>query len=178
LRVLLIDGDLRRPALHTALNVRNDFGLRDMLRSDAPFRDRPATEFCKPTEFPNLWVLPSGTGNEEAVELLHSSRVRDLVLHLAKDFDVVLIDTPPMLHMADARIFASKVDGVILVLRSGVTMREEAMSAVELFERDRVHVVGTILNGFNPSKEGRGNYYKSYFRYKDDLAPKEEVSSR
>ena len=177
LRVLLVDGDMRRPALHTALRVPNDFGLRDILRSDTPLEGNSAVQLCKTTDFPNLWVLPSGSGREEAVELLHSPRIHDLMVYLAKAFDVVLIDTPPMLHMADARLFAGKVDGVILIFRAGVTMREEAVHAVELFERDRAHVVGTILNDFNPSREGRGGYYRSYLRYKEDLSPIEEVKA-
>jgi Mrp family chromosome partitioning ATPase len=123
------------------------------------------SEFCEPTEFASLFVIPSGSGKEEVVELLHSSRLSDLLERLSHEFDVILVDTPPMLHMADARIFAGQAHGAILIFRSGVTTREQAINARDLFEHDRVRVVGTILNDFNPQKEGKGDYYRSYYAY-------------
>ena len=166
LRVLLVDGDLRRPRLHIALGVPNDFGLRDLLRSEGKLDDISAA-VCKPTEIANLWVLPSGTGGAEAVELLHPDRIAAVVGHLRNSFDVILIDSPPMLHMVDARLIAGQADGVILIVRSGFTMLNDAAGALDLFDRDGVRIIGTILNDFNPSKEGHGNYYRSYYRYKE-----------
>ena len=148
-----------------------------MLRSGDSIHALNAQTVCMPTQVPNLWVLPSGTGTEEAVELLHSVRVRALIEHLALAFDVILIDTPPMLHMADARLFAGLADGVILVVRSGVTTLDDAVRALNLFERDGAHVVGTILNDFNASREGHSAYYNSYNRYKDGLAPEPEEAA-
>jgi succinoglycan biosynthesis transport protein ExoP len=167
LRVLLIDGDLRRPSLHTALGVSNKFGLRDLLRDESAQGEMPETEMLVRTKMPNLWVLPSGPGDEQVVDLLHSENLKILLERMERSFDVVLIDTPPML-MADARLFADQADGVILVLRSGVTMREDAVNALEKFERDGVRVIGTILNDFDPVKQGQSGYYRSYYQYKDD----------
>jgi succinoglycan biosynthesis transport protein ExoP len=166
LRVVLIDGDLRKPGLHKALHVKNDFGVRDILRGDIDLNFAPLNTFCKPTAMPNLSIVPAGTGREEVVELLHSSQVADLIVRLRRDFDVILIDTPPVLHMADARIFARHADGAILIFRAGITTREQAANARDLFERDRVRLIGTILNDFDAVKEGQGGYYESYQRYK------------
>ena len=170
LRVVIIDGDLRKPGLHKHLLVENNFGLRNILREEVSVASAPLTELCKQTVVPNLFMIPSGTGREEVVELLHSgSAITRLLDRLALEFDVVLIDTPPMLHMADARILAAQSDGVLLVLRAGLTSRDQAANACDLFENDQVPLIGTILNDFNPVREGRSGYYQSYYRYKEEI---------
>ena len=170
LRVVLIDGDLRKPGLHKHLLVENNFGLRNILRDEVSVATAPLSELCRQTVVPNLFMIPSGTGREEVVELLHSgSAITRLLDRLSLEFDAVLIDTPPMLHMADARILAAQADGVILVLRAGLTSRDQASSACDLFENDQVPLVGTILNDFNPVREGRSGYYQSYYRYKEEI---------
>lgn len=170
LRVIVIDGDLRKPGLHKNLLVENNFGLRNILRDEVSVATASLSELCKQTVVPNLFMIPSGTGREEVVELLHSgSAITRLLDRLALEFDVVLIDTPPMLHMADARILAAQSDGVLLVLRAGLTSRDQASSACDLFENDQVPLVGTILNDFNPVREGRSEYYQSYYRYKEEI---------
>ena len=176
-RVVLIDGDLRKPSMHRAFMVDNSLGLRDVLRGDVDFSDGTSLEsVCRKTASPNLWVIPSGSGNEEVVELLHSDLLPEFLARLTRDFDIVLIDTPPMLHMADARIFAGHANAVILVLRAGVTNRDQAMTARDLFEHDQVRLIGTILNDFDPAREGKGSYYESYYRYKKQAEAPEEAS--
>ncbi len=179
LRVVIIDGDLRKPGMHSALQVSNDFGVRNLLRGEINLQRVASSAYCKATEVPNLFVIPAGRGAEEVVELLHSHHLSELIDRLHQDFDVVLIDTPPMLHMADARIFARYAQGAILIFRAAVTSREQAAKARDLLERDRVHLVGTILNAFDPASEGRSHYYESYYRYKDQIesAEKAVVSS-
>jgi capsular exopolysaccharide synthesis family protein len=165
LRVLLIDGDLRKPALHKVLQVPNGFGLRNLLRGETGLTP---DSLYQSTALPNLFVLPAGQGSEETVELLHSPSTAELLRRFRCDFDIVIIDTPPMLHMADARILASHAQGVILVVRAGMTKREEATKARDLFDRDSVRMVGTILNDFNPNKSGLYDYYRSYQRYANE----------
>ena len=177
LRTVIVDGDLRKPGMHTALNVANNFGLRNILRGEIDADRAPVDLFCKPTAIPNLSIIPAGTGSEEVVELLHSAHLASLIDRLHREFDVVLIDTPPMLHMADARIFAHYAQGVLLILRAGVTSREQASKARDLFDRDRVRLVGTILNAFDPRSEGQKNYYESYYRYKDQVESAEKVAA-
>ncbi len=164
-RVLVIDGDLRKPRLHKAMDVRNETGLRDLLRGDLDAKLAPLDSFCRSTPVPGLFVLTSGHGSEEPSGLLHSLRFRALLDRLTAEFDFVLIDSPPMLHMADARILAGMSNGVILVFRSRVTDLETAAASRDLFLEDHVRVIGTILNDFDPSKEGRAHYYQSYYQY-------------
>ena len=162
LRVVLIDGDLRKPSLHKAFSVPNTVGLRQVL-SGEPFS---MADHCHTTEFDHLSVIPAGSGNATTVELLHSGEFATLMAKLGQQFDVVLVDTPPMLHMADARILARDVQGTILVFRSGMTTREDALTARTMLSRDRIHVVGSILNDFNPRSAGKNGYYDSYSAYR------------
>ena len=167
LRVVLVDGDLRRPSLHKAFSISNSTGLRDYLRGRLDPAAVVRSGLLRETVFPNLAVMPAGVGDEDSVELLNSQRMPDLLAALAKDFDVVLIDTPPALHMVDTRIMARECDGVILVVRAGITTLDEAANARDLFDRDGVHLVGTILNDFNPHTQGHGKYYKAYEQYQN-----------
>ena len=173
LRVVIVDGDLRKPGLHKSLLVENSVGLRNILREEINVATVALSEFCRQTVVPNLHMVTAGTGTEEVVELLHSGASTGLVTRLAREFDIVLIDTPPMLHMADARILAANTDGVILVFRAGSTGRDQAADAVDLFENDQVPLIGTILNDFNPVREGQKNYYQSYYRYYDNAIEEE-----
>jgi Mrp family chromosome partitioning ATPase len=86
---------------------------------------------------------------------------------LAGEFDIVLIDSPPMLHLADARIIGGVSNGVILVFRARKTDRETALNSRDLFLNDDVRVIGTILNDFDPLKEGKSQYYGSYYAYRE-----------
>ena len=165
LRVALIDGDMRRPSLGKTFGIKGSPGLRDFLRGRLDPGEVVKAGMLRETAFPNLFVLPTGEGDEDTVELLNSQRMTELLAVLAKQFDVVLIDTPPVLHMVDTRIMARECDGVILVVRAGITTLDEAANARDLFDRDGVHLVGTILNDFNPYAQGYGRYYKAYEQY-------------
>jgi capsular exopolysaccharide synthesis family protein len=168
LRVVLVDGDLRRPNLHRAFGLSNDFGLRNILRGDIDIEKTEMEDLTQRTALPNISVIAAGEGSEDSVELLHSNQVEALLTRLSRDFDVVLIDTPPILHMADARILAGQSDGAILIFRAGQTTRDQAANACDLMEHDGVRLVGTILNDFDPNREGQRNYYSSYYRYAQD----------
>jgi succinoglycan biosynthesis transport protein ExoP len=162
LRVVLVDGDLRKPSLHKAFSIPNITGLRQVLGGEKLL----ISDFCHPTEFDRLSVVPAGSGSATTVELLHSGEFGALIKDLSREFDVVLVDTPPMLHMADARMMAREVEGAILVFRSGVTTREDALTARLMLSRDRIQVVGSILNDFNPRAAGKSGYYDSYSAYR------------
>ena len=175
LRVVLIDGDLRRPALHRAFAIENHFGLRNILRGEIDLENIPTEVLATRTSLPNISIIPTGEGTEDPVELLHSSYLGALLARLSRDFDIVLIDTPPILHMADGRVLAGHSDGAILVLRAGVTTHDQAADARDLFERDGVRLVGTILNDFDPARNGREGYYGSYYRYQKSAESAEQV---
>ncbi len=166
-RVLLIDADLRRPRLHKSMAIPNTTGLRDILRGSLNIDTLATDQFCHASQVPNLSVLSSGSGSEESSGLLYSPRLRTLLDRLVNEFDVVLIDTPPILHMADARIAAGAADGVILVLRASATDRKAALNARKMFQHDQVRVIGTILNDFDPLANGQKDYYSSYYQYQN-----------
>jgi succinoglycan biosynthesis transport protein ExoP len=174
-RVLLIDGDLRKPRLHKSFNVPNELGFRDLLQGYIDLETSPLMEYCRQTSLPNLSIITSGHGVEEPVSLLHSPRCQQILDFLADKFDIILIDSPPVMHMADARILAGQASGAILVFRSRVTNRETAARARDFFLNDGVKVIGTILNDFSPEKEGKTGYYNSYYAYRQDESPAESL---
>ncbi len=166
-RVLLIDADLRRPRLHDIFNVPNDFGLRDVLDSLEPIEE-VAPRAILETATPGLHVMPSGSMAPSISTVLHSAQLPPLFAYLQTHFDAVLIDTPPMLQMPDARILARAADGVILVLRAGKTTRDTAQIASQRLMEDGTPVLGTILNDWNPTHKasyGYYNYNSDYHQY-------------
>jgi succinoglycan biosynthesis transport protein ExoP len=162
-RVLVIDADLRRPRVHTIFGQANTWGLSDLLRENTPCAEYAVEALARQTHVPGLFSLPSGPGNVEVSRLLHSVRMRDLLNRLRGEFDAILIDTPPVLSVADARILSRLADAVVLVVRAGQTTREAAAQAVNAFEGDGIPVLGTVLNDWNPSTMG-GGYYPSYYQ--------------
>lgn len=166
-RVILIDGDLRRPRLHDVFQVSNDFGISDILADDMDVQDMPVHLIAQPSNIPGLSVVACGSkGSSNISTLLHAKSLERLLDRLRVECDVILIDTPPLMHMSDARVIGRHSDGMILVFRSGVTTTESAKTVQEILHQDGVRVLGTVLNDFNPSSEGFYSYYKSYYAYR------------
>ncbi len=165
-RVLLIDADLRRPRLHEVFNLPNACGLSDLVAADTPIDRYPVDALAKPTLIPQLYLLPSGPGTRNIARLLYSRRTRDLLARLQEEFDVVLIDTPPMLQYPDARILARFAGGAVLVLRAGSTDRDTGKRAVERLTEDGVVIFGAVLNDWNPKESGQA-YGRDYTRNYD-----------
>jgi succinoglycan biosynthesis transport protein ExoP len=171
-RVLLIDGDLRRPRLHQLFDVDNDYGLSDLLRERQPVEGYPMTTLVHETGIPGLYLLASGKASHSVANLLHSTRLREWLACFRQKFDAVLIDTPPMLQLPDARVLGRLADGVVLVVRAGQTSRDMAKAACQRFEEDGTRILGTVLNDWDPSKGegygygyGYGHYTRSYYHH-------------
>jgi len=164
-RVLLIDGDMRKPRLNEVFNLPNDWGLSDLLREESSLRDCPVEALVKQTEMPELNVLTSGPGAENIPNLLYSHRMLELLQRLRSEFDVILIDTPPLLDIADARILGRLADAAILVLRAGKTNRDAAMAAKKRLTDDGIPVLGTILNAWDSKATSRYGYSYTYAEY-------------
>ena len=164
-RVLLIDADFRRPRLHTIFGVPNERGLMDLLSDKSPIVDYLAEGLIVQTSTPGLSVMPNRPTSSNLSRSLYSPRLRSLFDGLRKDFDMILVDTPPLLHLADARLIATLTDGIVLVIRSGVTDRESALEACQLIQEDGYTLLGTILNDWNPGKSQMKKHY--YYDYKD-----------
>ena len=140
-QVLVVDADLRHPRLHDLLGVMNRRGLTDMVRADDPFASAPFQE----TEVPGLFVLSAGSPAQSPADILDSKRLLDIWQALRERFDMVLVNTPPVLAVADAAILAPRTDGVVLVVRAGTTRRAHALQAKERLERVRARLLGTVL---------------------------------
>jgi capsular exopolysaccharide synthesis family protein len=164
-KVLLLDADLRKPRLHDIFEVPNDSGLSDLLRSSEPIEGCPLELLARETKVPGLYVLPSGSKTHAISNLLYSARTAELMRRLRREFDAVLIDTPPMLHIADARVLGRLADAVVLVLRAGLTTRDGAVAAKQRFAEDGTPVLGTVLNYWDPDAGGYG-YYDKYYYYR------------
>jgi capsular exopolysaccharide synthesis family protein len=159
-RVLAIDCDMARPRLHQILGVPNDRGLGELLSETSPLDGRSLMRAIHETEIPGLSVIPFGDANGvTSANLMHSVRLPELLDMARASFDVVLMDTPPMLYMADSRIVGSLADGVVLVVRARQTPRESAMKAGRQLADDGVPVLGVALNDWNPRLAG---YYPAH----------------
>jgi capsular exopolysaccharide synthesis family protein len=161
-RVLIVDADMRRPRLHTVFGLHNGIGLSDLLAEKRPLEAPQLLSACAPTPVAGLFMLTSGNSRAHASTLLHTQRLPEMI-RLARDsFDMVIIDTPPMINIADSRVIARFADALVLVVRSGVTTRDAALMAKARFADDGIPILGTILNFWNPSTPGY-HYYKYYY---------------
>lgn len=154
-RVLLIDGDMRRPRLHRLFNLSNEKGFADVLAGTEP---SALTLMC-PTQVPGLFVMPSGRIENNLSSLLHSTQLNDFYTESRTKFDLVLVDAPPALPVFDARMLARFSDGVIVVIRAGQTKPETAQLVCQRFAEDGTHVIGTILNSWDVNDGGYGYGY-------------------
>lgn len=161
-RVLLIDGDLRLPRLGRVFGLQNAAGLGEVLAEQmAP---AVAKELIRETGLPNLYVLPSGALQPNVTQILHAATLETLIEDIKPDYDFILIDSPPALPLADARLLARHADGVILVFRAGETRIEHSVAVRKSFRQDGTHVFGTILNDWNAHADDP-SYVKSYLKY-------------
>ncbi|GAA4559955.1 polysaccharide biosynthesis tyrosine autokinase [Planotetraspora kaengkrachanensis] len=150
-RVILVDGDLRRPRIPDYLGIEGSMGLTDVLIEKARLADVIQT-----WGQPCLSVLPSGQIPPNPSELLGSQGMRSLLAQLTSDYDMVILDAPPLLPVTDAVALAAICDGTLLVARYGKTRREQVARATELLSSINARLLGTVLN-FAPAKHG--HYY-------------------
>jgi capsular exopolysaccharide synthesis family protein len=164
-RVLLVDADMRKPQLHQIIPTDNEFGLHDVLAAQEPIDDLPLDRLAKPTELRGLSLMPSGTPPVNISKLLHSKRLVELINRLRSEFDLIVLDTPPLLPVSDARLFGRASDGVLLVVRGNQTMREDAVRARNVLTSDGVPILGMI---FNDWRDAKSQYYYSDERWSEN----------
>lgn len=160
-RVCLVDADLRRPMVAKTLGVTNWSGLTTLLVN----KDRTES-YLQDTAIPGLTVLTSGPIPPNPAEILGSNRMSKLLEDLEAQFDMVLVDTPPVLAVTDAAVLAPKVNGVVLVVRAGQVARQQALRAKEALEAVKANVLGAVLGAVQP--EGREGYYYYYYYGSDE----------
>ncbi|MEL7207290.1 MAG: polysaccharide biosynthesis tyrosine autokinase, partial [Actinomycetota bacterium] len=176
IRVALVDADLRRPKMHEFFAVDNDAGLTTFVvgRTDL------AESVSHPTGHPGLTVLTAGPATPDAAKVLHSEATEKLLDRLRQDHDLVILDTPPVLPLADALIVAQLTDLVVLVARAGSTGRRSLRSARAAIENVDGPPLAVVLNNAPRSGIGHDDYYGTYANSRDTstATPEGEPSRR
>ena len=180
MRVLLVDCDVRRPRLHGLFRVPRSPGLMELLMNRngnggpdthslsldpdalASHSNDPTAVVIRPTSVKGLSLLTCGALPTNASNLLSGARMRVLMEQLTKNFDLIILDTPPVLATADAGILSSLTDGVLLVVRAGQTDRAAAQRAHHLLANVGARIVGTVLNDPGGEVSQYGDYYYPY----------------
>ncbi|WP_240050819.1 CpsD/CapB family tyrosine-protein kinase [Metabacillus litoralis] len=140
-RVLLIDANLRKPKLHISFNLKESYGLTDVLMGRLPLE-----EAVFQTQIGKLEVLTSGIIPPNPTEIIGSKAMSYFLKDIKEEYDTVIFDCPPVLETTDTKLLAGQCDGVIMVLKSGKTDREKAVEANRLLHLVRAKVLGVILN--------------------------------
>ncbi len=165
-RILLIDGDMRRPRLHKVFEVPNSRGLSSVITKKAELAD-----VLKKTGVPNLTFIPSGPLYSNPGEMLGSTAMFNLVAGLREQFDRVLIDCPPYLGIADASLLTPLSDGVVLVVRSGSTIKDAVWKIKKNMDVIKAEILGVVLNDMT-TRSVDYYYHYNYSNYISTKRPK------
>ena len=160
-RVLIIDADMRKPVMHQFFETGNRVGLTKLLAQGAQSGD-----VIRPTMVEGLSFLSTGPIPPNPSELLGSARMKAFLKEASTQYDVVLIDSPPVLAVTDASILAPLADGVILVVNSGETRVDAARDAKAHLEKASARIIGVVINQIKMDADDHGYYY--YYRRDDD----------
>ena len=164
LRVILVDADLHRPVQHEIFKMSKQVGLTTALLN----RDVALDQYLQPVD-QNLRLLPSGPLPPNPSELLGSQRMRDLLNELQELADHVIIDSPPVLSVADTSLLTALASGVLLVVRANKTTFEPLYSTVEQLQSAKANLIGFVMNDVVRNRSGDGYYYyNSYYATSDE----------
>lgn len=157
-RVLLVDADFRRPRVAKIFGVDSSLGLSGAIQGTADLMDCVVASGAE-----NLWLLPCGPRPANPSELLGTQLFRELVDSMRKEFDYVLIDTPPVLAVTDPCVVAPRVDGVVLLIRITKDVRPHARRTVESLHELGANVLGVVVNGVGGVRPGTGHVFSSQY---------------
>ncbi|MCG8449311.1 MAG: CpsD/CapB family tyrosine-protein kinase [Pirellulales bacterium] len=141
-RTLLVDGDLREPAIHKLFGMPAEDGLSEVLRSEIDVSDA-----VRPTNTEGLWLLPAGTCDMDAIHGLATDQLQPIFEKLREEFDFVVIDAPPVLGLADTLSIGQHVDGVILTTLRDHSEIRKVHQAAELLRSLGIRLLGSVVNG-------------------------------
>jgi capsular exopolysaccharide synthesis family protein len=159
-KTLLVDGDLRRPSLHSKFGFTPREGLSNVLVGELAWKDA-----ILPIEGrPNLHLLPAGPGSHRAADLI-GPRLSTLLDEFAKEYDLVILDSPPLLGFAECLQMATAADGVLIISRAGETKRRAVAEVISVLNRLRANIVGVVLNRVSKNTSSDGYSYYGYYRY-------------
>ncbi len=170
---LMIDGDLRRPKLHTFFDINNSVGLTNYLTTALALED-----VILQTPIDNLYFMPSGILPADAAGILNSRRMSELIQDLKNRFDLVLIDSPPILGVSDASVLASEVDLTIIVIQHRKLPRNMLLRVKQAIENVGGNLLGVVLNNVDVRSDSQYQYYTSYYTYYSPTAPEGKPKSR
>lgn len=154
-RILLIDADMRRPSQHRIWEITNQIGLSNILMEEIQWQDGIQNMM------ENLDVLPSGTIPDNPIALLDSANFNDFIKDVYQHYDQIIIDTPPMIGIADAKVVGKIADGFLFVVRPGLVDYDSAKVAKKILDGTGQKVLGIIVNGADMKQEP--NYYNNYY---------------
>lgn len=154
--VLLIDADMRKPTVHRTFQVSNRFGLSSFLSRQVGLENA-----IQESEVPNLFVMTAGPIPPNPAEMLGSKSMQKLLEMLREQFEIILIDTPPVLAVTDAQLLASQSDGVLMVINAGKIKKDIATKAKENLLRVNARLLGVVLN--NVKHRASEEYYYYYY---------------
>lgn len=157
---LMIDADLRRPRLHTFFDINNSVGLTNYLTTELMLED-----VILQTPVDNLYFMPSGILPADAAGILNSRRMSELIQDVKQRFDLVLIDSPPILGVSDASVLASEVDLTLIVVQHRKLPRNMLVRVKQGVESVGGHVIGVVLNNVDVRSDSQYQYYTSYYTY-------------
>jgi capsular exopolysaccharide synthesis family protein len=153
-KVLVIDADLRRPKIHKVLNLASNKGLTDILVRHSGFRS-----YVKKIERYKIDLITSGRIPANPSEMLNSNTFKELLAGIKEEYDIVIIDSPPVLSVTDAVILSKMADGTLIVACSGKVRGDDLKKTVEILEKVDSNIIGIVLNKTTNSKR----YYMYYY---------------
>lgn len=159
MKVLIVDGDMRKPTINKMFSVPKKPGLANMIT-----QRQKMDECIYKTEIDNLYVMPAGSLPPNPSELLGSESMKNLYHQLLKQFDKVFFDAPPLMAVTDAAILGSMTDGILLVTRAGEAQKEVLRHLKQELTNTQIPIIATVLNDVNPKNTSSGYYYY-YQRY-------------
>lgn len=157
---LMIDADLRRPRLHTFFDINNSVGLTNYLTTELMLED-----VILQTPVENLFFMPSGILPSDAAGILNSRRMSELIQDVKQRFDLILVDSPPILGVSDASVLASEVDLTIIVVQHRKLPRNMLMRVKQSVENVGGNIIGVVLNNVDVRSDSQYQYYTSYYTY-------------
>ena len=171
-RVLLVDGDMRKPAVHKVFEAEQSPGLTNLLVDEGAGGPRKLEDVVRPAEIPNLFYLPCGPIPPNPAELIGCDRMNALLADMLAAYDRVIIDTPPVVNVTDAAVLCGTAQGVVLVVRSFRSQRDLARRAVEILATSGGRLLGAVLNNVDVPRGAYYYdgyyYYRQYYYYSED----------
>ncbi len=168
-RVLLIDGDMRKPRIHKVFGLGDLKGLSTLLTGHSDIK-----EVIFESGIQNLYLLPSGPKPPNPAELLASGRMAEIITELRKRFEYMVIDSPPLIAVTDSALLSKIVDGVVMVLKAGQTTKEIAKRASKNLREINAKIIGAILNDVDFERDRYYYYYPYYYKYYKHYAGEKE----